>query len=121
MITYRGTRRAGDAVVTVSDGDVVAPLIHIVKHSPDGFEWGYGSSGPAELARCLLIHVLGAKQCAECGGRGCFNCDDGVAGVPPVLYQDFKWDVIAKFPKEGWALNREEIVNWLRSAGVPAS
>jgi Family of unknown function (DUF6166) len=22
----------------------------VVQHSPDGYEWGYGGSGPAELA-----------------------------------------------------------------------
>ena len=26
----------------------------VVKHSPDGFEWGYGGSGPADLAYNIL-------------------------------------------------------------------
>lgn len=47
------------------------PLAHHVKHSPDGFSWGYGGSGPSELARCLLIASLdGAGLCGACDGRG---------------------------------------------------
>lgn len=35
------------------------PLRHRVQHSPDGFNWGYAGSGPADLARSLLADVLG--------------------------------------------------------------
>lgn len=34
-------------------------LRHHVRHSPNGFSWGYFGSGPAELARCLLWDYLG--------------------------------------------------------------
>ena len=30
-------------------------LTHIDYHSPDGFEWGYGGSGPADLALAILV------------------------------------------------------------------
>ena len=47
-------------------------------HSPDGFNWGYGGSGPAQLALAILLH----------------------AGLSPSrathFHQPFKWDVIAK-------------------------
>lgn len=46
----------------------IVPLRHVVRHSPDGFAWGYAGSGPSELARCLLIDVLG--PCPRCGGDG---------------------------------------------------
>lgn len=47
------------------------PLVHHVRHSPDGFSWGYNGSGPSELARCMLIASLGdAAWCAVCGGKG---------------------------------------------------
>ena len=46
-------------------------------HSPDGFEWGYGGSGPAQLALAVVLEIKGeAKD-----------------------YQQFKWDVIAKQPQ----------------------
>ena len=40
---------------------------HHVRHSPTGFEFGYHGSGPAELARYLLIDYLDLHQLA---GRG---------------------------------------------------
>jgi hypothetical protein len=38
---------------------------HVVFHSPDGFSWGYGGSGPSELARCLLLEVVGEELADE--------------------------------------------------------
>lgn len=34
-------------------------LVHHVRHSPTGLNWGYGGSGPNDLGRSLLIDVLG--------------------------------------------------------------
>ena len=52
----------------------------VVNHSPDGFAWGYGGSGPAQLALAVLL----------------------AAGVPDrralQLYQHFKCDHIATLP-----------------------
>lgn len=31
------------------------------RHSPDGFAWGYGGSGPAQLALALLLHFTKDK------------------------------------------------------------
>jgi hypothetical protein len=31
------------------------PLVHVMRHSPDGFEYGYGGSGPADLALSILV------------------------------------------------------------------
>ena len=35
---------------------------HIVRHSPTGMTWGYGGSGPADLALSLLTAVVGAAR-----------------------------------------------------------
>ena len=56
-------------------------------HSPDGFEWGYGGSGPAQLALALCLDVL----------------DDKTRAMS--VYQDFKFRVIARLPHESWALD----------------
>jgi len=53
------------------------PSQAIINHSPDGFNWGYGGSGPAQLALAIMLELTGKS--------------DG--------YQDFKWDVIAKIPQ----------------------
>src|SRR5512135_81505 len=59
-IVYRGT--PGGRVmrqVVGPDGTVVSEdeLRHLVKHSPTGFSWGYGGSGPADLALSILRDV----------------------------------------------------------------
>ena len=46
----------GSAVrVFVVDEHGTRPLTHHVRHSPSGLAWGYGGSGAAELARCVLL------------------------------------------------------------------
>lgn len=51
-------------------------------HSPDGFNWGYGGSGPAQLALGILLEYTDQ-------GRALSN------------YQRFKEDVIATIPNGG--------------------
>ncbi len=68
---------------------------HIVKHSPDGFSWGYGGSGPAELARCLLLEVMGKDY------------DDNWH------YQDFKKDYVMNW-KDNWQITDKEIREWVK-------
>jgi Family of unknown function (DUF6166) len=86
MKTYYGYRDAtGTAHVTVTDGNGVRHLplrLDLDNHSPTGFEWGYGGSGPAQLALALLADALG---------------NDAMAGV---LHQPFKWKYIAKLPQD---------------------
>lgn len=48
-----------------------------INHSPDGFNWGYGGSGPAQLALAITLALTGKS--------------DG--------YQDLKFAVIAGLPK----------------------
>jgi hypothetical protein len=48
----------------------------LLNHSPDGFNWGYGGSGPAQLALAIVLKLTGE-----------------ITG-----YQDFKWRIIAKLP-----------------------
>ena len=51
-----------DVVVFYADNShQTHPLRHVVKHSPDGFQWGYGGSGPADLALSILYNCLGAS------------------------------------------------------------
>ena len=37
-------------------------LEHLVHHSPDGFEFGYAGSGPADLARSIVGDLLRTHQ-----------------------------------------------------------
>jgi hypothetical protein len=90
MKTYRG-RREGHAVrVTVNDLPL-DPRLDLRNHSPNGFEWGYGGSGPSQLALALLADHLR---------------DDALALQ---RYQRFKWIVVAGLPAPGWTLTSSEI------------
>jgi hypothetical protein len=90
MKTYEGKRSFGQCVVTV-DGRVLDPRFDLRRHSPDGFEWNYGGSGPAQLALALLADHLNDDQEA-------LN-----------LYQRFKWTVIEALPRRGWRLLSRDI------------
>lgn len=34
----------------------------VYNHSPDGFNWGYAGSGPAQLALAICIELFGSKD-----------------------------------------------------------
>jgi hypothetical protein len=76
--------------VTVNDRPL-NPRLDLWNHSPTGFEWGYGGSGPAQLALALLADHLG-------------NSTQAFA-----LYQSFKWQVVANLPECGWELTNQQI------------
>jgi len=106
MTTYEGiperTRRGGFKVYKDGRPFSPRPSQKLVNHSPDGFAWGYGGSSPAQLALALLLDVTGDKELAMHN------------------YQDFKWDVIARFPLgQSWKLTDVEIGEWLQN-GVKA-
>ncbi len=56
---YHGLRTAAGCVVTRPDGTPLslAPSLAVRRHSPTGFGWSYGGSGPAQLALALLLDV----------------------------------------------------------------
>ena len=66
----------------------------IVRHSPSGLLWGYGGSGPADLALNILSVYIGQR-------------------LAEGLYQDFKFEVVAKLPHEGGTIKREDILKWV--------
>lgn len=72
MKTYIGSKpndRAHGRRVWVVENGESTPLRHIMRHSPTGLAWGYGGSGPADLARSILADVLGdAAKCRDCNG-----------------------------------------------------
>lgn len=65
-------------------------------HSPTGLEWGYGGSGPADLA----LEILGFF-------------------LPPwdawYWHQDFKWQWLASLPTEGARLEVRDIRMWIEA------
>jgi hypothetical protein len=94
MRRYEGRREGYVAEVTVN-GRPLNPRLDLWNHSPSGFEWGYGGSGPAQLALALLADHLS-------------NDDQAV-----ILHHDFKRAVVAGLPHRGWTLTNEEIARSL--------
>ena len=70
---------------------------HIVRHSPTGIEWGYGGSGPADLALSILTQYAGQ----EFANRH---------------YMQFKFEVIANIPRKGGTITAEIIEQWIDNA-----
>ncbi len=90
-----------DDVVLYRDvrGNAHATVQHVVRRSPTGIEWGYGGSGPADLARSILLRF----------------CDEATADA---LYVRFKDEVVATIPKAGGVLRAADIRAWLAARGV---
>lgn len=65
------------------NGNKLSPLpsLKIRNHSPDGFNWGYSGSGPAQLALAILLSLKGSEIAQE-------------------HYHDFKSKVISQLPQE---------------------
>ncbi len=67
----------------------------VINHSPDGFSWGYGGSGPAQLALAILMRSCRTQEAIR-------------------LHQPFKWDVIAKLPMDQeWELSDQRVHDWI--------
>lgn len=82
----------------------------VILHSPDGFEWGYGGSGPADLA----LNILNAYIPPGWDGHEPVTCFQGDASRTAYdLHQDFKWAHIATLPPEGGTLEAALIKSFL--------
>lgn len=75
-----------------------AESLAVFNHSPDGFNWGYGGSGPAQLSLALLLAV-------------------GIRKATAIrLHQRFKMDVIAKIPAEDdFRMTIKSVRNWVKA------
>jgi len=67
-----------------------------IRHSPTGFEWGYGGSGPADLALNVLMLFTDRTNAYQ-------------------LHQQFKWEFISILPREGGVIKGDEIRGWLKA------
>ncbi len=98
---YEGRRWGPNArlEVTVEDlekGSGPIPLHHVNFHSPDGFEWGYGGSGPADLALSILADFFGENPTKKQLMEGSARCVQ--------KHQEFKWKMIASAPREAFII-----------------
>ena len=103
MKAFQGKRDNDDlstARLYLADGDSVKEIDparsqKVYNHSPSGFNWGYGGSGPAQLALAILLEV----------------CNDETAAQ--MFYQEFKWQFIATLPDNEWTIPFDAIDEWI--------
>ncbi|WP_280535726.1 DUF6166 domain-containing protein [Halopenitus sp. POP-27] len=96
---YRGHRDlnapVGHRIEVTVDGDPIDYRYDLLSASPSGFEWGYGGSGPAQLAIATLAHAYDNE----------FACEH---------YQQFKQEIVSELPDSGWTLTKQDLDTWRR-------
>lgn len=103
---YRGVRPPhGDPVVVTVNGKPLDPMLSLSvrNHSPTGFEWGYGGSGPAQLALAILLDFYGNGRMMTRSGRR----------IAETFYMGFKFGVVAGWQSDGWQITGAEIERWM--------
>jgi Family of unknown function (DUF6166) len=104
--TYSGTRnKRGRVVVHVidecGDSSLLSVRLDLYRHSPSGFEYGYGGSGPAQLALAILADCMSDDIAISC-------------------HHKFKWKVIAKLDRSApWVLKGQDVVKFVLDMMVP--
>lgn len=100
---YVGFREPGaigparvDKCDKVNDYVALDPRFDLANHSPDGFQWGYPGSGPAQLALALVADATG---------------DDELAMR---TYQRFKSEIVVGLP-DRWILEAGNIADFALS------
>jgi len=98
IVTYIGFRSERSGAVVRKNGTVFGSVASrkLRNHSPTGFEWGYGGSGPAQLALGLLLDATG----------------DPVIALSH--YQRFKFEVVAGWG-DRWEITNREIRAWIQN------
>lgn len=111
MKAYNGNASTKDRPlsVTVRDEKGAKILAHHLRHSPTGYNWGYGGSGPSELARCILLNAFGTDVCPD-APQEC-RCENSWTEAS---YPAFRDSVIAGLKQdEDWKLHQEWIMDWV--------
>ena len=98
MATYQGLRHSAGVggQLVLKDDNILSPRPSqkMWNHSPDGFNWGYQGSGPAQLALALLLDATANPS------------------LSVRLHQDFKREKVASW-QDDWKINSEEILAWV--------
>ena len=95
--------------VRTAGSEVLRDLKHHPAHSPEGFEWGHGHAGAADLALAILIDHLGESPTKSDLYNG--------QSLAWHLHQPFKRQFVAKFGAQ-WSLTADDISSWLERPEV---
>lgn len=92
MKTYYGSNRQVE-VYGAGGSYMLPPYLNVKNHSPDGFAWGYGGSGPSQLALAICIDAL----------------EDTNRALK--VYLDFKFNVIEKLSKHEFSFTKKYVLS----------
>jgi hypothetical protein len=98
-----------DVRIWRADGVVHTSVPHsVIWHSPDGFEYGYAGSGPADLALNILNAFVppSVEDSMPCF-RGCCSC------FAAIHHQQFKAEFITPIKGSVEILKAETIRAWI--------
>lgn len=96
---FHGIRTQEGARVWVQTRNAMFPLAprnDVANHSPDGFEWGYGGSGPAQLALAICLELL-----------------EGNAARALAVHQDVKWRFVGSETRDVWELEGATVLEYI--------
>jgi len=99
LVRFTGQRTRKETRVEIVVDGVPRPLpfhLGVRNHSPDGFEWGYGGSGPSQLALAMCVELLGPTSAVK-------------------VYQHVKDRLVAPLQKDTWTLRGLEIMEVVES------
>ena len=107
---------AGVTCWRAPDGTAISsvPQRH-VHYAPLGFDWGFGGSGPADLA--LNVLALFLPLAPEATGVA-LRDGSTVSEAAWALHQAFKYDLIATLPRSGGHITAETIRTWISTHPV---
>ncbi len=92
----RATADVGEVFKFLGNTGMKLPLrLDLYNHSPTGFDWGYGGSGPSQLALAILADATGDDQYAL------------------ARRQDFKSEVISGLAYDNWRLTQVSVREWV--------
>lgn len=77
----------------------------LYNHS-DAFEWGYGGSGPAQLALAILLDFFSDSNFKP----------ETVENAAVKIHHKFKLEFLTRAPSEGFKIKTEEIEEWLKKS-----
>jgi len=106
-VGYRAMEAASDGsattrrcVVQVVNRGKKRPLRirHDIAMKSEGFEWGYGGSGPAQLAIALIADACGRRHCTA------------------AIYRRVKFGLIGRLPADGWTITEQQVRDAVESA-----
>lgn len=127
MKVYRGTRAFDGDSMTRGEPSVVVqnvahdgpsdrrPLTRVPYHSPDGLEWGYAGSGPADLALAILADYFDEPPGLVLAALRSMWTPRSKAAA---LHQSFKERFVSTERRDEWQLHSGAIEAWLQTPAI---